>query len=80
MTSAMRFTLSSVAAAPPMSRRGDSAIWAFFTAVTVLVRPDHRTKHISIHIRRLGCDLTILDSSHVFVRPDQRNCKGLIKV
>jgi len=27
------------AAAPPISNSGDSAIWAFFTAVTVLVRP-----------------------------------------
>ena len=32
-------TFSNVAAAPPMSRIGDSAICAFFTAVTVLVRP-----------------------------------------
>lgn len=32
-------TLSKVAAAPPIRRTGDSAIWAFFTAVTVLVKP-----------------------------------------
>ena len=32
-------TLSIEAAAPPISSTGDSAIWAFFTAVTVLVRP-----------------------------------------
>ena len=32
-------TCSRVLAAPPRSRTGDWAIWAFFTAVTVLVRP-----------------------------------------
>lgn len=32
-------TCSRVAAAPPIKSRGDSAIWAFFTAVTVLVSP-----------------------------------------
>lgn len=33
-------TFRSVAAAPPNNSTGDSAIWAFFTAVTVFVRPD----------------------------------------
>ena len=35
-------TLSIDAAAPPMSRTGDSAICAFFTAVTVFVKPRDR--------------------------------------
>lgn len=32
-------TLSNIAAAPPITSNGDSAICAFFTAVTVLVKP-----------------------------------------
>jgi hypothetical protein len=34
-----------VAAAPPSSTMGDSAIWAFFTAVTVLVMPGPAVTH-----------------------------------
>lgn len=36
---AVGFTCRRVPAAPPRSKSGDSAIWAFFTAVTVLVSP-----------------------------------------
>ena len=36
-------TFKSVAAAPPSNNTGDSAIWAFLTAVTVFVRPEQET-------------------------------------
>ena len=38
-------TFRSVAAAPPNNSTGDSAICAFFTAVTVFVRPDMTKKN-----------------------------------
>ena len=40
-------TFKRVAAAPPISNKGDSAICAFFTAVTVFVRPmeDEHNSH-----------------------------------
>ena len=44
-------TLSKVAAAPPSSRSGDSAICAFFTAVIVFVRPARKVDQFKrIHL------------------------------
>lgn len=45
--------LSSVAAAPPISKTGDSAICAFFMAVTVLVRPVHQQTFTITYIEHL---------------------------
>ena len=43
-------TFNKVAAAPPNNNTGDSAICAFFTAVTVLVKPEMVNKLCQVKI------------------------------